>query len=157
MLGLTVHFFKFCFKLLLYISFLFPLVHILDLKTITYSYTISDSLPIHRKFTIAKQSNIKAGYISTPDLIYRLATENGYSDFYARRFVAIAFHESTFNPTIKGYAGEFYGLLQIYIPTWYQNNCTGNILNPVANIRCGFRIQRSSGWTPWTTYTIFHL
>lgn len=110
-----------------------------------------------RKFTefefIQQSPEVRVERISMPDLIRRMTSEAGYSNYEQYIWLKIAEGESTFNPSAKGYAGEYYGLYQIYIGTWNYNNCEGDIFNPVDNIRCAIRIQRKSGFTPWEVYT----
>lgn len=116
---------------------------------------ISGSLPysIPLRSIEQMQTDLQLVQISLPDLIRMKTAEAGYSTNQQELFVRIAEKESTMNPDAKGYAGNYFGLFQIYEGTWNYNNCTGNIFNPSDNIDCAIKVQQRSGWTPWQVYT----
>lgn len=115
---------------------------------------INGNVPISIKVEYeTTPSQLTVLQIPIPDLIRSKTANAGYSYSEQELFVRIAQKESTMNPDARGYAGNFFGLFQIYEGTWNYNGCTGNIFNASDNIDCAIRIQRASGWTPWQVYT----
>lgn len=76
-----------------------------------------------------------------------------YGQGVVNTMLAIAQKESSMNPGAKGYAGEFYGLFQIYTGTWSNYGCTGNIFNSWDNTRCAEKIYLARGFVDWEVYT----
>ena len=103
--------------------------------------------PAVKPLEIEKTLNIE-------ETIYKLTSKAGYSLEEQNMFYEIARYESTFNPKAVGYAGEFYGLFQIYSGTWDYTGCEGDIFNAIDNTKCAIKIQKQRGWTPWEVYTV---
>ncbi len=75
---------------------------------------------------------------------YATASEEDRKAFWVGLFSALAFHESTWNPTAVGGGGLWYGLVQIdpRSAKWFGCEAkSGSALKDgVANLRCGVRI-----------------
>ena len=60
----------------------------------------------------------------------------------------IAWCESNFNPSVKNASSTATGIFQFLESTW-EENCVGDVLDPIANIRCGVRLISSGGVGAW--------
>ena len=83
-----------------------------------------------------------------PDLITRIATENGVGNA-APRLIQIAKCESGFNPSAKNPRSSASGIFQIIDGTWRSNGCVGNVFNAEDNVRCAIKIYQRRGTQPW--------
>ncbi len=91
--------------------------------------------------------------ITIIEQIRQITAEAGYSESEQNLWVEIARLESTFNPSARGYAGNFFGLYQIFLGTWNGYGCQGDIFNSADNLRCAIKIERVEGFQPWEAYT----
>lgn len=70
---------------------------------------------------------------------------------HAPRMLCVIHHESRWNPHAISRTGD-HGLTQINAYSWRQHFGARwhNVYDPVANIRMGYEIWRSSGFGAWT-------
>lgn len=104
------------------------------------------------KLVVSTVSGIKVSPKSIEGQIRAVIRLEGLSSL-ENTFVKVALKESTLNEKAKGYAGEFYGLFQIYTGTWKGYGCEGDIFNATDNTRCAVKIWRAEGFYPWQVYT----
>jgi hypothetical protein len=144
--------FLFCIAILIFLvshsesdKVLKSYIHSTSLPTLIDQSTSTPALPLPRSlFTPSSQNFI---------LLRKKVVLQGYDIVSATEAVnvlgKIARCESGNDPLAKNKSSSAKGLLQILDGTWESFQCTGDVLDPEDNMRCGVKIAMLSGLHHW--------